>query len=48
MLTDAHPCENEGQQEDEVRAEDEEEVDGGVLDDRFDDVRSCHGQRAGV
>lgn len=40
VVTDAHPCENQGQHEDQMRREDNKEIDGGILDDRFDDVWS--------
>lgn len=47
-MTVAHPCEHEGHHEDQMGREDEEKVDSGIVDDRFDNAWSFHGHRAGV
>ena len=47
-MTNAHPCKDQGRHENQMRCEDEEEVDGGILEDRFYNVWSRHGHRAGV
>lgn len=43
-----HSCENEGQYEDQMRCEDDEEIDGSILNDCRDDTRSTHGRHADV
>jgi len=43
-----HSCEDEGHHEDQMRCEDYEEVDGGILDDGFHNCWSRYGYRSRV
>jgi len=47
-MSGTNPCEDEGQDEDQMRCEDDEEVDGGILDDRSHDRWSRYGYRGRV
>ena len=47
-VTDSHPCEDEREYENQMRCEDDEKVDSGVLHDRFDETGLRHSYCADV